>query len=136
MDNNIIKIIEQMTLNPPASEESLKDVEEKLGCNLPSQYKEFLLESNGAEGLIGSSYLVIWPIDDIVISNQDYEVEKYTPGLIYFGSDGGGEAYAFDSRTKEMPIVEFPFESIHIEDAELCGKTFYEFLQNLYCRIQ
>ena len=95
-----------------------------------------MLESNGAEGFIGSSYLVIWPIEQIIVLNQAYRVSEFNPGLVYFGSDGGGEAYAFDIRTKEMPIVEFPFESIHIEDAELCGKTFYEFLQNLYCRIQ
>jgi hypothetical protein len=131
MDEDVKKFIDRMDLNPPTTEEFLKDVEVKLGIRLPDQYKEFMLESNGAEGNVGTnSYLAIWPIEQIVQLNEEYAVNEFTPGLVYFGSDGGGMAYAFDNRVKETPIVEFPFESINIEDAKLCGNTFNEFLQN------
>lgn len=30
-----------------------------------------------------------------------------------------------------MPIVEFPFDSIHIEDAKLIANTFNEFINKL-----
>lgn len=28
--------------------------------------------------------------------NEEYQVRQYAPGVILFGSDGGGEAYGFD----------------------------------------
>lgn len=132
MNKNTKNFFAAEDLEPPATEEKVKEAEAKLGIVFPAEYKEFMLESNGAEGDIGeNSYLAIWNIEEIVELNEAYNVNRFTPGLVYFGSDGGGMAYAFDNRSKEKPIVTFPFDSIHIEDAELCGHTFNEFLQYL-----
>lgn len=133
----MIKILKQLTnnmmLNPPTTREVLNEVEVKLEIKLPEQYVEFMLESNGAEGQVGSSsYLAIWSIEQLVPLNEEYAVNEFTPGLVYFGSDGGGMAYAFDLRGSTITIVEFPFESIEIEDAKFCGNTFVEFLEYLY----
>lgn len=128
------KLVDEMELNQPTSRDVLTDVESKLGIKLPDQYISFMMESNGAEGTIGNSYLAIWPAEQIVQLNVEYAVNDFTPGLVYFGSDGGGMAYAFDNRLENTLIVEFPFESIHIEDAKPCGKTFVEFLQYLNCQ--
>lgn len=134
MDKNLKNLINKMELNQPTTREMLEDIGIKLGIKLPDQYVEFMLESNGAEGNVGTkSYLSIWSAEQIVQLNEEYAVNEFTPGLVYFGSDGGDMAYAFDKRENESPlVVEFPFESIHIEDAKLCGKTFAEFLQYLY----
>lgn len=135
MDDNLKRLINGMDLNSPASKEILDDVQNKLGVRFPDQYTEFMLESNGAEGSVGTkSYLAIWSAEQIVQLNEEYAVNDFTPGLVYFGSDGGGMAFAFDKREKEIKIVGFPFESIHIEDAKKYGKTFVEFLQYLYDR--
>ncbi|MDA8146762.1 MAG: hypothetical protein M0Z27_11975, partial [Thermaerobacter sp.] len=94
-----------------------------------------MLEANGGEGMIGdNSYLVIWPAEQIIQLNEAYSVNEFTPGLVYFGSDGGGMAYAFDTKDDRTRIVELPFESIHAEDAKFCGQTFTEFLQYLHTR--
>ena len=122
-----------MNFNNPATEENIKAEEIKLGINFPAQYRDFMLRSNGAEGNIGEkSYLVIQPIEEIKQLNEEYAVNEFTPGLIYFGSDGGETAYAFDKRSDDILIVEFPFESIDISDVKLCAYTFDEFLQGLY----
>jgi hypothetical protein len=90
-----------------------------------------MLYSNGAEGELGeNSYLVIWPIEEIISLNEAYSVSQYTSGILYFGSDGGDIAYAFD--VKNMSIIEIPFESIHIEDARLCAHNFNDFIESLY----
>lgn len=128
------RLLGKLNLNEPATLDLITQVESQLGLRFPKQYVDFLLKSNGAEGWVGQSYVAIWPIEQVIPYNSGYAVEEFTPGLIYYGSDGGGMAYAFDKRSVQMPIVEFPFELIHIEYARQCGKTFSEFLQALYDR--
>lgn len=134
MDFKIKKLTEKMELSEPTTIEIIEKEEEKLEIKLPEQYKKFMLYSDGAEGTVGdNAYLVIWPIDQIALLNEEYAVNEFTPGLVYFGSDGGGMAYAFDFREKqEASIVQFPFESISIKDVELCGSDFMQFLEYLY----
>lgn len=67
MDKNIISMMNTMDLNEPADEKTIKEVENSIGFDLPVQYREFMLYSNGAEGELGeNSYLVLWPIEDII----------------------------------------------------------------------
>ena len=133
MDEQVRRFVEGMVLNPPTTEGKLREAEKKLGVCFPAQYKEFMLESNGCEGPIGeNAYLHIWPVEVIAQYNEDYEVNEYNPGLVYFGSSGGGMAFAFDNRTKEMPIVTLPFISIDLEEVELYGQSFSEFLEKRY----
>ncbi|MDR0514415.1 MAG: SMI1/KNR4 family protein [Coriobacteriaceae bacterium] len=127
------KLIELMETNPPATDEAIKEAEDELGMAFPREYREFMLESNGAEGRIGqNSYLAIWPVEEVAPLNKVAKVEEFTPGLVYFGSDGGGIAYAFDKRVVSLPIVKFHDELIHIEEAVKIADTFTGFLQYLY----
>lgn len=133
MDKNIISMMNAMDLNEPADEKTIKEVENSIGFSLPVQYREFMLYSNGAEGELGeNSYLVLWPIEDIIPLNEAYEVSRYTPGILYFGSDGGDAAYAFDARDEAKAIIEIPFISIHDEDAHKCADNFNDFIKILY----
>lgn len=133
MDIKMKRLTQKMELNPATTIEMLDQVQAKLKIIFPKEYIGFMLESNGAEGQVGSnSYLRVWSTEQIVPFNDGYAVNEFTPGLIYFGTDGGGMAYAFDVRTVTTSIVEFPFESIKIEDANFCGNTFNEFLEYLY----
>lgn len=100
MDEIMKKLIDRMELNPPTARNALMDVEAKLGIKLPDQHISLMMESNGAEGNIGSSYLAIWAVEQIVQLNEGYAVNEFTPGLVYFGSDGGGMAYAFENRNE------------------------------------
>lgn len=133
MNKNIINLVSKMDLNKSADEKEIMEVENRIGVKLPIQYKEFMLYSNGAEGELGeNSYLVIWPIEEIISLNEAYSVNQYTPGILYFGSDGGDIAYAFDIRNENISIIEIPFESIHIEDAQLCAYDFIDFIEKMY----
>lgn len=133
MNRDIMKLTQTMEYNSPSSEEDIRIVELEIGMIFPKQYREFMLETNGAEGDVGqNSYLALWSIEEIVPLNIDGKVEEFTPGLVQFASDGGGIAYAFDKRDNELSIVAIPDDSIHIEDAVFLGKTFLDFLQYLY----
>jgi hypothetical protein len=64
--------------------------------------------------------------------NKAYQVAEYAPGLFLFGSDGGGEAFAFDTRTEAKPIVSVPFVGMELKLARPLGSNFKAFLEELF----
>lgn len=95
---------------------------------LPLDFVSFMFYSNGAEGKIGDNYLVIWDINKIMSNNKDYDVETFVPGLLLFGSDGGGEAFGFDYRKEPPVIVKIPFIGMNWKLAIKVSNNFLEFL--------
>ena len=72
MNKEIMKLTQTMEYNSFSSEEAIKSVELEIDMIYPTQYREFMLETNGAEGNIGqNSYLAIWSIEEIVPLNID-----------------------------------------------------------------
>lgn len=135
MNSKYDKLLKKIELNPPCSNEAIKKVEENLKFTFPKEYVSFLLTSNGGEGWIGDdSYLSLWRVDEIVALNQAYAVNEFAPGLILFGSDGGLDAYAFDTRGEVTIIVEVPFIGMDLREVKNCGNTFIEFLEYLYTK--
>lgn len=60
MNEKIKKSASDMDLPPAATAEMPSEAEEKLGIHFPSEYREFFMLSNGAEGGVGkASYLVL-----------------------------------------------------------------------------
>ena len=64
--------------------------------------------------------------------NDAYEMETYGPGLFLFGSDGGGEALAFDMRAEGRPIVSVPFIGMDRSLIRVMGSSFTAFLESLH----
>lgn len=119
--------------NPPASHEAVRDFEIATSLNLPADYCEFLMQSNGGEGFIGNdSYLMLWRVEDLQQFNKDYEVAEYLDNVLLIGSSGGGEAYGFDIGKKPWPIVRVPFVGMESRLVESLAPTFSEFLEVLH----
>jgi hypothetical protein len=57
--------------------------------------------------------------------NKDYQVDEYAPGLFFFGSNGGGEAFAFDLRTAARPVVAVPFVGMDLSLATVLAPEFH-----------
>ena len=65
------------------------------------EYLAYLESPNGIiegqrEGVM-PGYFALWPPDELGQNNQEYEVSTYAPGFLCFGSNGGGELFAFDA---------------------------------------
>jgi hypothetical protein len=114
-----------------ASPEVIQSVESALGLGLPADYVDLIGTINGGEGLVGNHYLMLWRIDDLLPFNKEYEVEQYAPGLLLFGSSGGGEAYAFDLRSDSPPVVSVPFIGMDAKLAIVVAQTFLSFIDGL-----
>jgi SMI1 / KNR4 family (SUKH-1) len=119
------------TGNLPASSSSIQQFESNAGLRLPEDYAEFLKQADGGEGFIGDSYLILWRVGELLELNTAYQAAEYAPGLFLFGSDGGGEAFAFDTRSEARPIVSVPFVGMDLSLTRSIADTFTEFLEEL-----
>jgi hypothetical protein len=95
--------------NPPASKEVLAALRTALPKALPRSYMAFLERANGGEGFIGERYAQLWRAEQLIELNRAYNVAEFAPNLFLIGSDGGGEAYAFDISANDPTVFEVPF---------------------------
>lgn len=116
--------------NAPASENALQALCSRF-AGMPNDYTSWLQGSNGGEGFLGESYVILWRAEEIEQFNKEYEVEDYAPGLILIGSSGGGEGYAFDTRITPWGVVSVPFIGMDLRHAILIGRSFSELLSHL-----
>ena len=121
---------EFVSTNPGKSEDVIA-IEREHGTSLPEDYRTFLLSRGGGEGFLSEQYLILWNADQIVPFNVDYETSKYAPGLLLFGSNGGGEGFAFDLRKDCGDIVIVPFIGMSLKDAKSIASSYTGFLEKL-----
>jgi hypothetical protein len=128
---SIQDLLKDWQLNEGASSAGTRAALAELGRPLPPDYLQFMERQNGGEGFIGRNYLILWRIEELATFNREYEVEQYAPGIVLFGSDGGGEGYGFDVRTTAMPIVRIPFIGMAPQYASPVAGTFSDLLVEL-----
>jgi len=112
---------------------STAEVESELlssGMELPSDYWGLLRFANGCEGFLGDEYLRFYPADQLILLNNAFCIQEFIPGRFIFGSNGGGEAWAFDLRIKPTAVVKVPFIPMHDKYSHSFG-TFEEFIPRL-----
>lgn len=131
MDDPLERFFSNFIKRPGASEEDVARACRTLNFTPPSDYLDVLHFSNGGEGFIQRCYFRLYSAEQLLSLNEAYQVGKFAPGLVIFGSNGGGEAFGFDGRQSPMEIVRIPFIPMDFEYAEPMGQTFVEFLQAL-----
>ena len=121
------RLLRKFNRNPPVDPLSVQKLRQEAGFGLPESYVSFLLVANGGEGFVGDAYLILERAEEVVQMNAEYEVAEYIPGLFLFGSNGGGEAFGFNTRDSCVLIVSVPF-MFDWEYALRMGASFWEFL--------
>ena len=125
------RLLAKFNCNPPAGV-SVRQFEAESRVRLPDDYAEFLQQANGGEGFIGNAYFILWRVEELLEMNKAYQVAEYAPGLFLFGSDGGGEAFAFDTCSDAKPIVSVPFVGMELKMARPIASNFKAFLEELF----
>jgi SMI1 / KNR4 family (SUKH-1) len=95
--------------NPPATNEAIKSLIAALPKRLPDEYIAFLARSNGGQGFVGERFVSLWKAEELITRNRGYKVTEFFPDFFFIGSDGGGEAYAFDISADDATVFEVPF---------------------------
>lgn len=128
MSEKLKLLIGDFSFGECASEDALSQLD-KL-C-LPDDYLSILSESNGGEGFVGEEYFILWKAEELISFNKEYGVEKYAPGIFLFGSNGGGEGFGFDTRTKPYKVVEIPFIGMDLQYATPVADSFTHLLERM-----
>ena len=115
-------------ITSPATSEEIAKVERHFGWPLPTDYKDFLLLTNGLEGCVNDEYLVLWGTTELIELNVAYKVKDFIQNIVIFGSDGAEDAFAFDTSSLRPFIVRLPFIGMGYIPNEKLADTFEEFL--------
>lgn len=115
----------------------LADLQAMLGYTLPNAYLSFLAEANGAELGIhdsGGDCLALWQVNEIVTLNGDYQIQRWLPNVLAFGSDGGDDAIVFNKAASPEPdswaVVRVGFGALDADDMTLQAGSFAEWADN------
>lgn len=117
---------------PPADAGAVAALSVASRAELPEDYLSLLRRSNGGGGPLGvePGWFQLWPAEEVLSLNRDYQVGKYVPGLLGFGSNGGGELLAFDTRRGPLwKIVMVPFVGMGEGEIVEVAEDFAKFLQ-------
>lgn len=125
------RLLSKFEGNQPAGASAIAHFETESGFHLPRDYSEFLEQINGGEGFVGNTYVILWRIEELLEMNRAYQASDYAPGLFLFGSDGGGEAFAFDMRSDAKSVVSVPFVGMDLKLARPLALNFNAFLEEL-----
>ncbi|MFI9213954.1 SMI1/KNR4 family protein [Streptomyces sp. NPDC053253] len=100
----------------PAQVAALADAERRLGCGLPDELRQLLLES---DGIIGHTAVdTVWPAERIAERNLFFRSDRsfaqlYMPfdALLFFGDNGGGDQFAFVQTPQRRDIFVWEHET-------------------------
>ena len=125
------EFLADLKLAAPVSKQDLDAAEAALGFALPEDFKIFMSAYGAGEGFIGQHYIILWSVSELAQFNSEYEFPIYAPRFVAFASNGGGEAFAFDTRETPPPIVEVPFIGMSHEDGKRVADSFIHLLHRM-----
>jgi hypothetical protein len=132
MPLTIDQMLAQFHGNPPSEPAIIDQAERQAGFALPADYRDFLLKRNGGDGWVGLNYAMLWRAEELTEKNEGHSFTDLAPAILAIGSNGGGEAYAFDRRTAEPSLVLIPFIGMDLDVAIPIAKSFHAFLERIY----
>ena len=108
------------------SEEEIVNLENKINCKFPIEYKEIIKTAACGSCEINDDYIDFWDINDI-----EYYIDEIEDldGLIPFASDGCGNSYTLDKNSDNIYII--PMDCLERSYAEKVADSFSEFISNL-----
>ncbi|MAT44849.1 MAG: hypothetical protein CL609_21165 [Anaerolineaceae bacterium] len=126
MKKKFEKYIQELELN-----EGLGSIDEfRKDHPFPEDVIEFYKYSNGAIGSIGKGYIQLWSSHEMEQMEELYMIRSIAPNLLFLGSDGGGEVYAYDKKKK--CFVMYPYFGDYPNDVIDIAKDFFAFIQKIY----
>ncbi len=136
MANELEALLPEVTMNAPYPaadvDELVADFVGEIGPIPHQDYLAFMRRHAGGAGPAGyKSYIVLWPLEEVISAAEELKVDQFAPGLLLFGGDGGNEAFAFDRQEAGWPIVSVPLVGLSRKEMKFVAPTFSEFIKRL-----
>ena len=134
MDPKTHALLDAEAMEAPASEEALQALAEfvraAFGTRLPDDYRDFLRASDGYNGDVGGKdYVVFWSAALVQSYTEDYEAQRWMPGLLMIGSNGGNAVFGLDLRDPDTTAyVETDFVPMNWDHTFGRDASLYDFL--------
>ncbi|WP_367331279.1 SMI1/KNR4 family protein [Sphingobacterium multivorum] len=110
----------------------IEQIQRILNFNLPNDYLFFLQNYSVFEQFIGSEFVRLWDIDELIGANTDYQIFENLPKTLAIGGNGSSEFISIEQtvdnsiRVVLTPLIDLD-KQYHIE----IGISFTDFLQRL-----
>ena len=97
-----------------------------MNIKILKEYMEYLKSGKPTEGKlrIDPGYCQLWALEEIDKLNDEYKVHELAPAHKGFGSSGGGEMLAFNSKGQ---VAIIPFIGMSDEDAVIISESWIDF---------
>jgi hypothetical protein len=129
----IEELARDMIRQPGVSSQGLQELTDffnSASFSPPDDYLDFMRDSNGAEGNVGEkAYLAIYSIQEM--RERNAASQAIEPLLFFFGSNRGGEGYAFDLSRADKQIIAIAQDDLDRTYAADMGTSLLEFLEGL-----
>ncbi len=112
-------------------ETEIRNIEVKLGYDLPMDYKHFLNTYTEHEIEIFDHSVILWDLFELIEINADYLIFEEFSDVLSIGSNGGGECIALDFIDEKPSVILFPFIGMERSDFIKIGNSFSDFLRRL-----
>ncbi len=112
-----------------AGDMNIKHIENKIGFELPNDYKYFLSKYQRHETQIGKESFNLWDLDNLLSLNEGYEILLNLPNTIGIGGNGGGEFIGIEKTgIEDFRIILTPFIGLDSADHIEIGRSFTDFI--------
>lgn len=134
MKNNLQEIFEKYSFPQrdikPAIEVSA--IESYSGLKLPKDYVFYLENYFGVDQFIGVEFVKLWRLEEIIQSNESYNIVQQLNGTVGIGTNGSGEFIGIEiDQNENLRIILSPFVGLNSSKNIEIGKSFTDFLIRL-----
>lgn len=121
-----------LLLSAPANQADIENLQNTFKISLPDDYKYFLYCSDGLQGHLGTLYLSLWSVNDILRLNALYAIQnrlgKNTLGI---GTDGGDYCFLIDNSNGKSNLMVVPLNALDNDEKKYLSDNFTDGLLNI-----
>ncbi|CAD7803769.1 hypothetical protein CHRY9390_01128 [Chryseobacterium aquaeductus] len=111
---------------------NFKAIEDKIGFELPQDYKDYSIEYDEHEGFIGEEFIRLWSPENLIDWNTDYQIFENLPKTIAIGDNGNGEFIGIQFiENGNYEIILSTYIDLDPEFNIEIGKSFTDFIERL-----
>lgn len=110
----------------------IEQIQSFVNFNIPDDYIIYLQNYLGFEEFIGSEFVQLWDIDELIEVNKDFQISDNLPKTLAIGGNGNSEFIAIEqTEDNTIRVIISPLIDLDKQYHIVIGNSFTDFLQRL-----